>query len=224
MPERSMELLSAGCSVASLPIIVRCRSTSVPIMIRSFGLLNGKPISGSSRSTKSRQSLAFPFLIRSLNGSSGRFAVSIWTERFSGHPPISKTNSSNSGITTRVSAPIPLCAAERQIRTRGQQGRSPTSAPTDGNPTAAAYIRHPRLPDISKHIPCHCFGIGVIPGQPRTQDVPSVARRRICSMIASNGREIPGPLEIRLQYNPLSYQFATHSLSSNRATTVRKRA
>ena len=29
-------------------------------------------------------------------------------------------------------------------------------------------------------------------------------------MIASNGREIPGPLEIRLQYNPLSYQFATH--------------
>ena len=37
-------------------------------------------------------------------------------------------------------------------------------------------------------------------------------------MIASNGREIPGPLEIRLQYNPLSYQFATHTLEDEGAT------
>jgi hypothetical protein len=119
-------------------------------MIRSFGLLNGKPISESSRSTKSRQSIMFPFLIRSWNASSGRFAVSIWTGRYSGRPLISKTSCSNSRITTTAIARITHCRVGHQIRTPDRRDRPQISAPTDGNPTAVACIKHLWLPDISK--------------------------------------------------------------------------
>ena len=166
MPEPSTVLLSAGCSVAPFSVNLRCRSISAPIMIRSFGLLNGKPISGFSRSMKSRLSPMRPFLIRSWNALSGPFAENIWTERYSGHPPISKASCSNSGITTTVSAPITHCAAEHRIRNRDRQGRSQKSTPTDGSPTAVASIRPPRLPDISKTLVCcaaGCFSIAAIP-------------------------------------------------------------
>ena len=100
----------------------------------------------------------FLFLIRSWNGSSGPFAVNIWTERYSGRPLISQTSCSNSGITTTATALITHCGGERQIRTREHQGRSQISAPTDGNPTAVACIRHPWLPDIPQTPVCYYAG------------------------------------------------------------------
>jgi hypothetical protein len=78
--------------------------------------------------------------------------VHIWTKGFSGRPLISQTSCSNSGITTTATALITHCGGERQIRTREHQGRSQISAPTDGNPTAVACIRHLSVDKIKSEL------------------------------------------------------------------------
>jgi len=66
---------------------------------------------------------------------------------YSGRPSISKTSCWSSGITSIMSAPIIHWKGEHLIRTGRDHDRSQISAPTDGNLTVEACIKHPSLPD-----------------------------------------------------------------------------